>query len=55
MKQEIKYELWKISVIEVARKLHQAATKVGTTGIAALDAYNAAHHELWEVMDREPK
>lgn len=55
MKPEIMYELWKNSVIEKARALHQAAKQVGTTGIQAIDAYNAAHHDLWAVFDREPK
>jgi hypothetical protein len=55
MKSEIKYELWKNSVIEAARALHKAAHGVGVTGIRALDTYNEAHHKLWEVMAREPK
>ncbi len=54
MKPEIKYELWKNDVVQAARDLFNSAKQVGTTGIAALDAYTVLHHKLWEVMEREP-
>jgi hypothetical protein len=52
---EIRYELWKNDVIQRARELYQTAQGVGHTGILAIDLYNAAHHRLWEVFEREPK
>ncbi len=55
MKPKNMYELWKNDVISAAFRLHYAATCVGTNGIYSIDEYNAAHHVLWNVLEREPK
>ena len=55
MNDDFRYELWKTSVITAARNLYGKANAVGTMGIAAIDDYNDAHHELWRALEREPK
>ncbi len=55
MTPEIKYELWKNSVVQAARELVAAGKGFGKTGLMAVASYHDAQRLLWEVVEREPR